>query len=149
MTQRLVEPILTTVNSNVHSFCMYIYRLNVKVHKIPSRLEDYGLFICVAIRIFGVYTHAQLHRRKKFWNDVAKDLGRQGETYRNRYAHSNRLGWTISVELIPMSLDVGVAAKAATLGRTCSRPLRSLHVLSKRLPRTTLSCCPQLSQTQT
>ncbi|KAI1785405.1 hypothetical protein LXA43DRAFT_132191 [Ganoderma leucocontextum] len=37
-----------------------------------------------ALRIFGVYDHAELHRMGKFWEAVSRDLGRQGKTYRDR-----------------------------------------------------------------
>ncbi|KAI0757655.1 hypothetical protein C8Q80DRAFT_1341060 [Daedaleopsis nitida] len=37
-----------------------------------------------ALRIFGVYTHAQMRRSDSFWNTVARDLARQGSQYRQR-----------------------------------------------------------------
>ncbi|RPD59351.1 hypothetical protein L226DRAFT_617323 [Lentinus tigrinus ALCF2SS1-7] len=43
-----------------------------------------------AIRVFGIYTHAQLKIRLNFWNNVAKDLGRQGEMYRDRCRRRSR-----------------------------------------------------------
>ena len=38
-----------------------------------------------ALRIFGVYSHAEMDRMGSFWEAVSRDLGRQGQRYRDRY----------------------------------------------------------------
>lgn len=38
-----------------------------------------------AIRIFGVYTHAELENLRQFWTRVSKHLSKQGKLYKDRW----------------------------------------------------------------
>ena len=55
---------------------------NVKVRSTCMLLIT-SKSINVVLRIFGIYTHAQLDRR--FWDYVGFQLGRKGKDYKTRY----------------------------------------------------------------
>ncbi|TBU42439.1 hypothetical protein BD309DRAFT_866302 [Dichomitus squalens] len=38
----------------------------------------------IALRIFGVYNHAELKHKGNFWVELSRDLGRKGKEYRDR-----------------------------------------------------------------
>lgn len=42
----------------------------------------------VAIRIFGVYTHAELENLRPFWTSVSKQLSKKGKVYQDRWDHA-------------------------------------------------------------
>ena len=42
----------------------------------------------IVIRIFGIYTHAQMDQR--LWDSIGQQLGRKGKEYRRRCIYRNR-----------------------------------------------------------
>jgi hypothetical protein len=59
-----------------------VYRANVKVHFLIRSLFG-KLTIGKAIKIFGVYTHAQIGR-VSFWDTMGRELGKKGKEYKDR-----------------------------------------------------------------
>ena len=55
----------------------------------------------IALRIFGVHDHAEVHRMRSFWEAVSRDLGRQGKTYRDQYV------WPVSAQRVLEMTGVG------------------------------------------
>ena len=58
-------------------------RLSVKVSN-TQKITTRSLRVTIVIRIFGIYTHAQLERN--FWDAVSKHISGRGKEYRKRYA---------------------------------------------------------------
>ena len=59
-------------------------RWNDKVGELQLAISGvYSEYPYIVLRIFGIYTHAQLDRR--FWDCMSRQLERKGAEYRKRF----------------------------------------------------------------
>lgn len=93
----------------------------------------------LVIKVFGIYTHAQLHNRP--WDSIGRQLGKKGKEYRRRCVDYFSCG----LFFLTNCPDVCIEINRATVETMCSS-LLPFHPLTRQiiLPHTSPWTYPQM-----